>query len=102
MVKNRIFHHAFRVKYHQITTVLITDVHIGLPNKVLIENCNVIESEINSPNIEILIGMDIIQMGDFAIANAMEETTFSYCIPPHRKPIDLFEKSNSVNPKRKL
>ena len=73
---------------------------IGLPNKVRIPNCNVIESEINSKEIEVLIGMDIIQLGDLAISNANNRTTFSYCIPAHKNPVDLVEKSIRVNPKR--
>ncbi len=76
-------------------------VDVGLPNKVQIQNVKVTEGRINSPVAEVLIGMDIIQMGDFAIANANNKTTFSFCIPPHKNPIDLLEKSNRVNPKIK-
>jgi len=86
------------VNSSEIKDTFIID--ILLPNKVLIKNVNVNESDLNSEGIDVLIGMDIIQLGDFAIANANNKTTFSYCIPPHKNPIDLYSKSLSVNPKK--
>jgi hypothetical protein len=80
----------------QIVNTYIVD--IGLPNKVCINDVKVSEGELMD-NIDVLIGMDIIQMGDFAISNAGGKTTFSFCIPPHKNPMDLLEKSNQVNPK---
>ena len=164
MVKEKIFHHAFRVKYDRVVKD-ITEVKVGLPSvlpsggppsfikflaiwdtgatntvitplvvnklnlkptgqtevygvnskdikntyivdialpvNVAFSNVNVTECDINSKNANVLIGMDIIQTGDFAIANANNKTTFSFCIPPHKNPIDLLEKSNRVNPKSK-
>lgn len=76
-------------------------VDIGLPNKVLFRDINVSEGSLQVPY-TVIIGMDIIQAGDFAIANANEVTTFSYCCPPHKNPIDLLEKSERVNPKKLL
>lgn len=75
-------------------------VDIGLPNKVCITNVQVSEGKLMG-NIDVLIGMDIIQAGDFAIANPNKKTIFSYCLPPHKNPIDLLEKSEKVNPKKK-
>ena len=49
---------------------------------------------------DMLIGMDIIQNGDFAISNSQNHTHFSFCVPPHEKPICLYEKSMKIN-KRK-
>lgn len=78
----------------------IVDVHyidIILPNRVIIPNLRVTECILS--DFDVLIGMDIISMGDFAISNAGGKTHFSYCIPPHKKPICLYEKSEKVNPK---
>ncbi len=74
-------------------------VDIRLPNHVCITSVKVSEGKLMG-NVDVLIGMDIIQAGDFAIANAAGKTTFSYCFPPHKNPIDLLEKSESVNPKK--
>ena len=75
-------------------------VDILLPNRVCIPNVRVSEGKLLD-NIDILIGMDIIQLGDFAISNADGKTIFSYCLPPHKNPIDLLEKSKCVNARRK-
>lgn len=85
------------VNSHELKNTYIVD--LILPNRVRIENVNVIECNING--CDILIGMDIIQLGDFAIANANNKTLFSWCIPEHKNPIDLHAKSLSVNPKNK-
>ena len=71
-------------------------VDIILPNNVLFQNVNVSEGLLGE-EISILIGMDIIQAGDFVIANANGKTRFSYCCPPHKNPICLVEKSTRVN-----
>ena len=40
---------------------------------------------------DLLIGMDIITLGDFAITNANNQTVFSYRIPPADKHLDFVE-----------
>ncbi len=77
----------------QVNTFIVD---ILLLNKVCIPNVRVSEGKLLNA-IDILIGMDIIQLGDFAICNTDKKTTFSYCLPPHKNPIDLLEKSNCVN-----
>ncbi|MBU0684094.1 MAG: retroviral-like aspartic protease family protein [Candidatus Omnitrophica bacterium] len=79
----------------QVNTYIVD---IGLPNKVCIVNVKVSEGKLMD-NIDVLIGMDIIQSGDFCISNSNGKTVFSYCLPPHKNPIDLLEKSLRVNPK---
>lgn len=74
-------------------------VNIYLPNKVIIENVKVSEGKLLGA-IDMLVGMDIIQLGDFSISNPNGKTVFSYCIPSHDNPVDLLEKSEKVN-KRK-
>ena len=46
---------------------------------------------------EVLIGMDIIRMGDFAVCNADKKTSFSFVIPPFPDRINLAEKAETVN-----
>ena len=53
-------------------------------------------AEASLGNIDVLIGMDIIAFGDFAICNGQ---IFSYCLPPFEKPIDFVDKANRINPK---
>ncbi|MGD2091322.1 MAG: retroviral-like aspartic protease family protein [Candidatus Aminicenantes bacterium] len=67
-------------------------VDIELPNKIKFSTFEVLESDLNSQDIDLLVGMDIIQKGDFIISNANGKTTFSFCIPPLEPPIDLLEK----------
>lgn len=65
-----------------------------LPNNVIVQNVNVVEG---SGKFDILVGMDIIQLGDFFISQADGKTTFSFCIPPHETPTCLVEKSDRIN-----
>lgn len=67
-------------------------VDIKLPNEIVFHNFEVLESNLNSPGIDLLVGMDIIQKGDFIISNANGKTTFSFCIPPLELLLDLLEK----------
>ncbi|MBF0620049.1 MAG: aspartyl protease family protein [Candidatus Omnitrophica bacterium] len=76
-------------------------IDIGLPNRVCIQDITVTEGALLN-GYDILIGMDIIMMGDFAISNPDGKTIFSFCIPSHKNPIDLLEKSEKVNPKFKV
>ena len=46
---------------------------------------------------EVLIGMDIMKMGDFAVCNANEKTSFSFVMPPFPDRINLAEKAETVN-----
>jgi WD40 repeat protein len=55
-------------------------VNIELPNKYMISGVRVTEGKI-SGDFEVLIGMDIIQLGDFAVTNYNGRTVFSFRIP---------------------
>lgn len=55
-------------------------VNIGLPNGVMIPNLAVVWGEMGG-GIDVLIGMDIITLGDFAVTNEKGVTTFSFRIP---------------------
>lgn len=55
--------------------------HIVLNKEVMINNVTVIDSEIGNQNIDILIGMDIISLGDFGISNFENRTQFTFRVP---------------------
>jgi hypothetical protein len=74
-------------------------VDIRLPNRVIINDVKVTECELNSPGIDLLIGMNIIQLGDLAISNGKGYTIFSFAIPSFSNPVDLLDKAKAVNPK---
>ena len=63
-------------------------VNLSLPNKVMVGQVRVTEVQlVPDPNIpedkqpQLLIGMDIISLGDFAVTNANNKTTFSFRVP---------------------
>lgn len=74
-------------------------VDIVLPNKVqdvLISNCTVCDSDIGDQGISLLIGMDIIQLGDFSVSNYGGQTVFSFRLPS-KETTDYVKKINFEN-----
>lgn len=63
------------------TTVNTYLVDIELPNKVPVKDVRVFETEIGKQGLGLLIGMDIINQGDFSVSNFNGKTTFTFCIP---------------------
>ena len=59
-------------------------VNIGLPNGVMFTNLRV-ASMVLAPDIQVLIGMDILGAGDFAVTHHDGKTTFSFCCPARRE-----------------
>ena len=55
-------------------------ISLSLPNRLNIENVMVSSGKLG-PGIDILIGMDIITLGDFAITNFNNKTVFSFRFP---------------------
>ena len=55
-------------------------VSISLPNRLNIENVMISSGKLG-PGIDLLIGMDIITLGDFAITNYNNKTVFSFRFP---------------------
>ena len=55
-------------------------VNIALPNKVLIQNVEVTRGEL-LVDADMLIGMDIMNRGDFAVTNLNGVTMFSFRVP---------------------
>lgn len=74
-------------------------VDILLPNKVAVSDVRVTEAK-NIQDSEILIGMDIIGIGDFAVTNADRKTCFSFRYPPAEKHIDYVAMAKIVSQRR--
>jgi len=49
------------------------------------------------PGADVLIGMDIIMLGDFAISNGEGKTRFSFVLPPFKNKISFTEKADNIN-----
>lgn len=56
-------------------------INIILNNEIMFKNWIVMDSEIGKQKIDVLIGMDIISNGDFALSNYEGRTQFSFRIP---------------------
>lgn len=56
-------------------------IDIILNNEVMFRNWKVMGSKIGAQGIDVLIGMDIISKGDFAISNYNGKTQFSFRLP---------------------
>ena len=65
--------------------------NLFLENSLEIEHCPIFMLDFPG-NADILIGMDIIGMGDFAICNTEKKTSFSFIIPPLPERINFVEK----------
>ena len=74
-------------------------VNIGLPNKVMFGMTAVAKMVI--PGADVVIGMDILGMGDFAVTHHDGKTTFSFCVPS-RKCIDFVTEINATQKVQKI
>ncbi|MCL2233531.1 MAG: hypothetical protein FWB99_10705 [Treponema sp.] len=72
-----------------------------LPNMVMVQEINVMVCNLVK-DIDLLIGMDIILLGDFAISNGGGKTLFSFAIPPFDDKTDFYEKTLAANKRNKL
>jgi hypothetical protein len=52
-------------------------------------------------NFDIIIGMDIINMGDFAVCNTENKTSFSFVVPPLPDRINFADKAEILNRQEK-
>lgn len=83
------------------STVNTYVVDIILPNNVRIPNVEVCDSVIGTQrigqyNLGMLIGMDIINLGDFAVSNHNGQTAFSFRMPSMQT-IDYVKQANVAN-----
>ena len=60
-------------------------IDIILNNEVIFRNWRVMGSKIGAQGIDVLIGMDIISQGDFAISNFNVKTQFSFRLPSQQE-----------------
>jgi hypothetical protein len=84
---------------HGVNSKQLVDVvaiSIKLPNGFLISDIRVFVCDIPSP-IDLLIGMDIIQLGDLHISNSGGHTLFSFVIPPLPEQFDLAQEADALN-----
>jgi len=77
-----------------VTASYVYLIDVLLPSGVEIPNVRVTEFMDNG-NFEIIIGMDIITLGDLAISNAGGKTTVSFRIPPSDSPIDFLKETQA-------
>ena len=70
-------------------------INVVLPNNVILTNVQVTELPALA-NCDVLVGMDIITQGDFAITHMNGQTSFSFRMPPSQH-IDFVPDSNVHN-----
>ena len=73
---------------HTTQEVDVTLITIELPNRVLKQTIKVAVCNL-ACNAGMIIGMDIISLGDFALSNANNQTLFSFAVPPFKDKIDF-------------
>lgn len=66
---------------HGVSEENVYLVSIALPNNVIISPVRVTECETLNGPFDVLIGMDIISIGDFVITNLNNQTVMSFRIP---------------------
>lgn len=71
-------------------------IKLFLPNRVVFNEMLVCGSNLGSGT-DILIGMNVIQVGDFSISNAQRKTMFSYCVPPFENKMDFVQRAEQKN-----
>jgi hypothetical protein len=84
---------------HGVNSKQLVDVvaiSIKLPNGFLIPDIRVFVCDIPSP-IDLLIGMDVIQLGDLHISNTGGYTLFSFVTPPLPEQFDLTQEADALN-----
>lgn len=69
-------------------------VDLLFPNNVMMKDLRVTEFS-GTPDVDMLIGMDVICAGDMSITNANQKTVFSYRIPPDWFHIDYVATAKS-------
>lgn len=81
--------HTHELLHTAAGTVLMAThfVDLILPNTLTIPNVKVCESNIGEMGVDMLIGMDIISLGDFAITNYDGTTKYLFRYPSSDKPI---------------
>lgn len=79
---------CFHAQGHDIVNVYL--INLFLPNGIAFHRVEVIEGKLNG--CDLLIGMDIISLGDFSITNVKGKTVFSFRLPSIKE-VDFVEES---------
>jgi hypothetical protein len=74
-------------------------VNLVLPNGIMVNGVRATVSDIQG--VDMLIGMDLIKLGDFSISNFEKKTVFTFAIPPFKNRTDLYEKAIAVSKRKK-
>ena len=77
-------------------TADLTLVNLLLTPDLEIDGCPVYITDFPG-EADILIGMDIIGLGDFAVCNTGNKTSFSFVMPPFADRINFADKAGAVN-----
>ena len=73
---------------HTAKEVDVVYITIELPNRVIKKTIKAAVCNI-AANAGMIIGMDIISIGDFALSNGSNQTLFSFAVPPFKDKIDF-------------
>jgi len=74
----------------------LTFIDLFLTSELIIRNCPIYAVDFPG-DADILIGMDIIGMGDFAVCNTDNMTSFSFVVPPFPDRINFVDKAAAIN-----
>jgi len=74
----------------------VSFINLFLTPELMIECCPVYAADFPG-NEELLIGMDIIGMGDFAVCNTGGKTSFSFAMPPFPDRVNFADKAEAAN-----
>jgi hypothetical protein len=78
---------------HSTQVVDIVFITLELPNSVIKKNIKTAVCNITS-NVGMIIGMDIISLGDFALSNGDDQTLLSFAVPPFQEKTDFSKRQN--------
>ena len=76
---------------HNTEEVDIVSLSLELPNNVIKKTIRVAVCNISS-QVGMILGMDIISLGDFALSNGNAQTLISFAVPPFHEKIDFTKK----------
>lgn len=78
---------------HKTQAVDVALITIELPNGVIKKNIKVAVCDITF-KVGLILGMDIISLGDLALSNGNNQTLISFASPPFQEKIDFNKKQN--------
>jgi predicted aspartyl protease len=78
---------------HSTQVVDVVYITVDLPNSVIKKNIEAAVCNIPS-NVGMILGMDIILLGDFALSSGNSQTLFSFAAPPFKEKIDFSKRQN--------